>query len=141
MVNLESSVQLLLAKREELLDQIDALDRAVAALRGEVITSTWRVEEQTPTAVDQTGTVVIQKMRPKRVLSDEHKQNLMEGRRKARLAKGIASGEIPESASAEFVPALAVSVDETPRLVKKTARELTVVHDEELSDALEPMLH
>jgi hypothetical protein len=73
-------------------------------------------------------------------LSEEHKQKLIEGRRKARQAKGVVAGEVREPVSNTFVPALAVSVDETPRLVKRAIRELTVVPDEEVADALQAVV-
>jgi len=141
MVHLERSIQLLLATRGDLLDQIDAIDRAVAALRGDTTLPTAIQEERSGVAAVSAAEVVVQKVRPRRVLTDEHKQKLADGRRRARDAKGVVSGEVRESVSDTFVPALAAPVDETPRLVKRTpARELTVVPDEETADTLEAVL-
>jgi len=137
MVDLERSIQILLATRGALLDQIDAIDRAVAALRGETLPTATQARPSVVSPLE----VVVQKVRPRRVLSDEHKHKLAEGRRKAREAQGMVSGEVRESVGDSFVPALAVTVDETPRLVKRTsARALTVVPDEETADALEAVL-
>jgi hypothetical protein len=141
MVHLERSIQLLLATRGGLLDQIDAIDRAVAALRGEATLPTATQAKPSAVAAVSTPEVVVQKVRPRRVLSDEHRQKLADGRRKAREAKGVVSGDVRESVGDTFVPALAVTVDETPRLVKRSpARELTVVPDEQTADALEAVL-
>jgi hypothetical protein len=138
MVDLERSIQLLLATRGGLLDRIDAIDRAVAVLRGEATLPT--ASQAKPSAVSLPAVVVL-KVRPRRVLSDDHKHKLAEGRRKAREAQGVVSGDVRESLGDTFVPALAVTIDGTPRLVKRTpARELTVAPDEETADALEAVL-
>jgi hypothetical protein len=137
MVDLEKSILLLLAKRERLVDQIDAIDRAVAALRGNERQGSGVPEADAKSVAIQLSDVVVHKVRPKRRLSDEHKQKLIEGRRKARQAKAVAAGDAREALSDAFRPALATPLDKAPRLVKKTGRELTTVPDHEMADALE----
>lgn len=101
MANLNNEVNLLRAKREELLDQLKAVDRALAALGG-------------------FGGAVLTRLKAPRTLSDGHKHALNEGRRKARHAKDAAAGfarELPD-----LLPGLtpaSSAAGRQPRLVKR----------------------
>jgi hypothetical protein len=94
---------MLQAQRTELVAQLEAVDRAIAALKG-------------ATDGDSTATTV----RPKRVMSDAHKQAIIAGRRKGREAKEVAAGRAREMPEEGFVPAIATgSGGDAPRLVKR----------------------
>ncbi len=120
MINLNDAVRQLRAKRQELLEQLEALDKALAALSGFDVTST--AEEPPQEAMEEApgaGAVLPTRIKAPKTLSDEHKHALKEGRRKARHSKDAAAGfarELPEPASA---PASASGADGgQPRLVK-----------------------
>ncbi len=85
MVNLSDAVKLLRAQRKELSDQLDAVDKALAALgepRGVTRTGS---EGNSQVAARETVTEVLPtRLKPSRKLSDEHRHALKEGRRKAR---------------------------------------------------------
>ena len=102
-----SDANRLRARRKELSDQLEAIDRALAALSG-------------PTDVPTANEVVPTKLKPPRPQSDDHKHAAKEGRRKARHAKEAAAGRAREMLDAQ--PALASSCadGQHPRLVKKT---------------------
>jgi hypothetical protein len=102
MVNRNNEANLLRAKREELLDQLKAVDKALAALGG------------------SGGAVPPTRVKAPRTLSDEHKHALNEGRRKARHAKDAAAGfarELPDLLPG-LTPASSAAGRE-PRLVKR----------------------
>jgi hypothetical protein len=104
MVNLSDAVSLLQAKRKELSDQLDAVDKALAALNGPA------ASEVLPT-----------RLRPARALSDEHRHALKEGRRKARHSKDAAAGRAREILDPRPGLAPASSADgRRPRLVKQS---------------------
>jgi hypothetical protein len=117
MIDLTRTIRLLEAKRLELLNQLQAIDKALAALHG-TDTKVSAAEAQPP-IVDVPRVTVI---KPKRTLSEAHKHAMIEGRRRAREIKRLSSGET-ETRPDERVPAIAQPTDLTPRLVK---RELTV---------------
>jgi hypothetical protein len=99
MINLNDAVSLLREKRKELLEELEAIDKALAAL---------------------TVAVLPTRLPARRTLSDEHKHALTEGRRKARHSKDVAVGfarELPERS-----PTPASSASREPRLVKRTRR-------------------
>ena len=121
MTDLNDAVSLLRAKRDELLTQLDAIDKALAALSGVDVaarpTPAEDPQEKTAAAILPT------RLKAPRTLSDEHKHALTEGRRKARHAKDAAAGlarELPEP-SPGLTPA-ASAEGRQPRLVKRTNR-------------------
>jgi len=122
MVNLNDVVLVLRAKRQELLDQLDAVDKALAALSGigdAVTLPPGRNPQEPPETPD--GTVTPTRLKARRILSDAHKHALSEGRRKARHAKDAAAGlarELPEPAVG-LAPASSAE-GRQPRLVKRT---------------------
>ena len=95
------------ARRRELLDQLAAVDAAIAAL----------ASEHSP------DDVVPTRVKAKRMLSDSHKQALVVSKRRAReiheAAKGLAREKHPDS----FVPAIGKRGDrQSPRLVRRPGR-------------------
>src|SRR4030095_14961715 len=93
MVDLKDAVSLLRAKRKELIDQLDAVDKALSVLIGVPGTVTIAPEANPPETSEPTPhTVLPTRLNPARTLSDEHKHALTEGRRKARHSKDAAAG-------------------------------------------------
>jgi hypothetical protein len=124
MLNLEKSINALLAARAHLLNQIDAIDQALAALRRTPVHAAAAAEgaQATPAGPEVT------RVAPKRILSDEHKRKLAEGRQRARQAKEVVKGTAREPL--DGVPALAAPISEAPRLVKRRpSQDLTVEPD------------
>jgi len=102
MASPRNEVNLLRAKREELLDQLKAVDKALAALGG------------------SGGAIQPTRLKAPRTLSEDHKHALNEGRRKARHGKDAAAGfarELPEL-SPGLTPASSAA-GRQPRLVKR----------------------
>ena len=122
MVDLKDAVSLLRAKRKELLDQLDAVDKALSVLTGAAGTVTVAPEADPPEAPERTpDTVLPTRLNPPRTLSDEHKHALKEGRRKARHSKDAAAGLAREMT--DLSPGLASrsrASGQSPRLVKRT---------------------
>jgi hypothetical protein len=116
MVDLNDAVSLLQAKRKELTDQLDAVNKALAALLGTGDDHAVAAEQQSQEPEDAGGTVVPTKVKPARTLSDEHRHALNEGRRKARHSKDAAAGFARELPDASPTP----SAERQPRLVKRT---------------------
>ena len=114
MVNLEPTIQLLHEKRRELHEELNAIERAIQALAS----ADSSLSTETPLAVRYTAeepvacpTVVV--IPPKRMLTESHKEALLEGRRKARAAKLLRSQGMEPGR-----PAIALERDLLPRLVK-----------------------
>lgn len=127
MVDLKDAVSLLRAKRKELMDQLDAVDKALAVLSGvagTVTVSPKRVspEANPPEASEvEPNEVVPTRLNSPRTLSDEHRHALKEGRRKARHSKDAAAGLAREMTDPS--PGLASASharSQPPRLVKRT---------------------
>jgi len=117
------AVRLLRAQRKELSDQLDAVDKALAALdepRGVPSTGS----EGNQAAAGETVTEVLPtRQKPPRKLSDEHRHALKEGRRKAQHSKEVAAGRAREVSDPRPGLALASSADDQrPRLVKQRKR-------------------
>ena len=124
MVNLSDAVRLLRAQRKELSDQLDAVDRALAAL-GEPRRVPMTGSEANPlAAAAETVTEVLPtRLKPPRKLSEEHRYALKEGRRKARHSMEVAAGHAREMSDPRTGLALASSADNRrPRLVKQKKR-------------------
>ena len=120
MIDLNDAVTLLQAKRKELADQLDAVDKALAALRSVDGAGSAAPVAKPATPAETTPSVVLPtKLKPRRTLSDEHKHALSEGRRKAHHSKAAAKGLAREPI--DQAPALAPTGDgRQPRLVKRT---------------------
>jgi hypothetical protein len=92
-------------QRRALLAQLAAVESAIAALAG--------VEAQP-------DVVVPTRVKPKRELSDAHKQKLVASSRRAREVKDAAKGLAREQHDDSFVPAIGRRGDrQPPRLVKR----------------------
>ena len=139
MVNVDSAIKMLQDKRQEFLDQLDSIDRAITLLNGTTVASSTQEQKRQArhTAPVETPSEVLPTVvKPQRILRDEHKHKLIEGRRRAREAKDVARGVARQPLSDEFVPALAQSSDQLPRLVKQNHnRELTI---EPLAEEISP---
>ena len=118
-IDLNDAVSLLEAKRKELGEELDAVDKALAALRS-VGGSGSAAPGANPASLETAPSVVLPtKLKPHRTLSDEHKRALSEGRRKAHHSKAAAAGLAREPI--DQAPALASTGDGgQPRLVKRT---------------------
>ena len=104
-----------------LLDQLAAVDGAIASLAavgGGAAVSAPR-EADVP-AEAETDTAVPVRVKPRRVLSESHKQKLSAGRRRSREVKDAAAGLAREMPGDSFVPAIGKRGDrQAPRLVKR----------------------
>ena len=121
-VDLDRIVSLLEEQRRILLEQLSAVDKAIAALLRAPSSEVDHADEQpqTPEAPDTAAPIVPRVVKPKRVLGESHRQALREGRRKARRARDAAAGLARETPDESFVPALgARGESRPPRLVRK----------------------
>ena len=125
MDTLKRIVRMLEQQRQELLDQLEAVDRAIAAL-GNAGTAVQDVppEGPDPSAGQVDAARLPKQVKARRVLSDSHKQALVVGRRKARAAKDVAKGLTREMPDDSFVPAIgARGQHQPPRLVKRAIKK------------------
>jgi hypothetical protein len=124
MVNFSDAVKLLRAQRQELSDQLDAVDKALAALgerRG--VPGTGCEGNPEGSAGETVTEVMPTRLKSPRMLSDEHRHALKEGRRRARNSKEVAAGRAREMSDPR--PGLAsalIANDRHPRLVKQGKR-------------------
>jgi hypothetical protein len=120
MTDLHDAVSLLKAKRNELANQLDAVDKALAALTGVADDSPATVGNPAATTETDASIVLPTRLAPRRTLSDEHKHAMSEGRRKARHSKAAAAGLARELSDQTPGLAPASSADaRQPRLVKR----------------------
>ena len=125
MATLKQIVRMLEAQRRELLDQLDAIDRAIAALdtAGTDPAEARQASSVVP-AEDTAGTVLPRQVKARRVLTDAHKQALVAGRRRAREAHDVAKGLAREMPDDSFVPAIGIRGErQPPRLVKRPVKK------------------
>ena len=110
-MNLDRSIKALLTERERLQNQISAITKALFIL-----------QDSTPIEISGFAALPeVQRLRPRKVLSAEHIAAMVEGRRKAKLAKEVAAGRSFEPVAE---PAIRQPASEAPRLIKR--REFTV---------------
>ena len=114
-IDVESSLRTLHAKRAELLNQVDAIDTALAALASAGITVVNAPEPHPEAADDVTSPVVPTRVKARRVLSDDHRQALLDGRRMARHRRAVDQGRARELLAPSRAPSEAAGL---PRLVK-----------------------
>jgi hypothetical protein len=114
-LDLDSSLRTLSAKRTELLKQVDAIDTALAALAAAGITVV-NAPELPEAANDVTSPVVPTRIKARRVLSDEHRHALIDGRRMARHRRAVDEGRARELLAPSAAPSQAAKL---PRLVKR----------------------
>jgi hypothetical protein len=122
MANLRDAMKLLRAQRKELSDQLDAVDKALAALgepRGAPATDADG-DSAAPAGAAVTE-VVPTRLKSPRKLSDEHMHALREGRRNARHSREVAAGRARDLSDPRPGLTAAASADgDRPRLVKQT---------------------
>lgn len=118
MGDLKGIVSALQATRRELAKQLEAIDKAIAALASG--RSTEAAEATDLAQSEARGPLVPTRLKPKRVLGEAHKEALAKGRRKAREARDAAAGRAREMPDESFVPALAPGGgSQPPRLIKR----------------------
>ena len=125
MADLKQIVQMLEGQRRELVDQLAAVDKAIAALNGTAAAGgdARPAQPDIPTEAPL-ATPLARRVKEKRVLSDAHKQALIAGRRKTREAHDVAKGLAREMPDEGFVPAIGVRGDrQVPRLIKKPIKK------------------
>jgi hypothetical protein len=107
MADFSATIRTLHAQRQELLDQVAAIDRAVAALSG-----AGKPSRSVGAAVPVAAAPAVTPARPRkrRVLSEDHKRKMVEGRRRSREAARTGGAEPPSPGNG--------SVLGPPRLVK-----------------------
>ncbi len=115
-VDLDSSLAALRAKRTELLNQVDAIEIALAALAAAGITAASAPEPQAEAAGEVTSPPLPTRVKARRVLSDEHRHALLDGRRMARHRRAVAEGRARELLDPRPSPSEAAGL---PRLVKR----------------------
>jgi len=109
-------------KRQELENQLDAVDRAIAALgsAGTPVTGTQPAELDVGADLSVMSPILPRPVKPRRVLSDDHKEAISAGKRRARAAKDVAKGLAREIPDDSFVPAIRKRGNsQSPRLVKR----------------------
>ena len=111
-------------QRRELLGQLDAVDRALAALNGAEKAAPDPAPARPDAAAEPEATAVVaNRVKSRRVLSDAHRQALVVGRRKAREARDAAKGLARELPPDSFVPAIGTrGENQPPRLVKREGK-------------------
>jgi hypothetical protein len=119
-VDIDDTASVLRTRREALRGQLDAVDRALAAptAAGIIHPNAQELHTAKP-AEEATSSVVPTRVKPRRVLSDEHRHALAEGRRKARHAKDAAAGRARETFDPAPGLAPASTATDLPRLVKR----------------------
>ena len=120
MATVKEILRLLEEQRLDLVEQLDAVDRAIHALGGAGLTVAEAplVPPDAP-AEDTPQPVLPSQVKARRVLTDSHKQALVAGRRKARETRDVAKGLAREMPADGFVPAIGTRADrQPPRLVK-----------------------
>lgn len=125
MAELAQIVRMLERQRRELVDQLAAVDKAIAALNGTAAAGgdARRAQPDIPTE-NPPATTLPRRVKPKRVLSDAHKQAMIAGRRKARDTHDVATGLAREMPDEDFVPAIGVRGErQEPRLITKPIKK------------------
>jgi hypothetical protein len=117
--------RMLEAQRLALLEQLAANAIAIAGLDSASthVPETRPAEPEVP-AEHTASAVLSRRVKPRRVLSDAHREAVSVGKRRARAVKDAALGLAREPPSASFVPALRTRGDnQPPRLVKRPVKE------------------
>jgi hypothetical protein len=111
MADLSATIRLLEQQRDELLDQVNAIVRAIAALKGTDGSVRRAVTAPGAAAVPRTSDRSRPRKKRQFTLTEEHKQKLLEGQQRAREARerAAAGGQVSDSGRV---------ADATPRLVK-----------------------
>ena len=125
MVEMNRIRRLLEEKRLELADQLNAVDKAIAAFDSARTPVTETQPAEPDARAELTVSAVLpQTVEPRRVLSDAHKAAISAGKRREHAAKDAAKGlgrEVPDDS---FVPAISTrGSSQSPRLVKRPVQK------------------
>ena len=115
-------MDLLNEQRQDLLNQLGAIDKALAVLRGAGTTVAGAPPVEPDVPAGHAAAVLPRRVTPRRVLSDAHRQAMLVGGRKAREAKNAAKGLAREMPADSFIPAIGTRgapQAQAPRLVKR----------------------
>ena len=125
MVEMNRIRSMLEEKRQELADQLNAVDRAIAALNSTRTPVAETRPAEPDVGTELTVTAVLPKpVEPRRVLSDAHKEAISAGKRRARAAKDVAKGLVREVPDDSFVPAIRRRGNsQSPKLVKRPTQK------------------
>ena len=112
-------------KRQELADQLNAVDRAIAALSSARTPVTKTRPAEPDVRAELTVSAALPRpVEPRRVLSDAHKEAISAGKRRTRAARDVAKGLARELPDDSFVSAIRTRGDsQLPRLVKRPIQE------------------
>jgi len=112
-------------KRQELADQLNAVDRAIAALDSARASVAETAPAEPDIRVELADSAVLPRpVESRRVLSDAHKEAISAGKRRARAAKDAAKGIAREVPDDSFVPAIKMrGTSQVPRLVKRPIQQ------------------
>ena len=125
MPSLKQIVRMLEEQRRELLDQLDAINGAIAALGSAEshAPDAHSADADVPSGQPE-RTVLPRQVRAKRILSESHRQALIVGKRKARQAQDVAKGLAREMPDDSFMPAIGPRADgQPPRLVRRAIKK------------------
>ena len=116
---------MLAEKRRELADQLDAIDKAIAALNSAAIPVAETRPVKPDVAAEHTASAVLPRaVKARRVLSDAHREAVSAGKRRARAARDAAKGLVREMPDESFVPAIKTQGgSQEPRLVKRPTQK------------------
>ena len=116
---------MLAEKRRELAEQLDAIDRAIAALNSTAIpVAETRPVEQNVASEHAASSVLPRTVKARRMLSAAHREAISAGKRRARAARDAAKGLVREMPDESFVPAIKTQGrSQEPRLVKRTIQK------------------
>ena len=112
---------MLAEKRRKLADQLDAIDRAIAALNSAAIPVAETRPVEPDVAAEHTASAVLPRaVKARRVSSDAHREAASAGKRRARAARDAAKGLGRKMPDESFVPAIKTrGGSQEPRLVKR----------------------
>lgn len=131
MAELSGIVAMLHAQRRELVEQLAAIDRAIAALDIPAMTTSDRrpvasvipPAPSVPLALPELSAIEPTRVKARRLQTDEHKHAVGAGRRKARAARDAASGIARDMQGDDFVSAIGYRGGrQPPRLVKRSPK-------------------
>jgi hypothetical protein len=112
MVESDCRLRRLRERRQELVDQLYEIDKAI-----ENFTSPGA-------SISETLPVSPRSIQPRRVMSDAHKAAVSAGKRRSLVAKDIAKGLSREMPDDSFVPAIKIQAGrQQPRLVKRSVKK------------------
>lgn len=123
MAKLNEIVRLLEAQRRDLLNQLEAVDRAIAALEVAGAAAS-EAQDATIDAPEDDSAPVARRVKARRVLTDSHKVAMAAAKRKSVGARDAAKGIARERLDDDFVPAIGVRGEQhPPRLIKRAVKK------------------